>query len=141
MPQIFDLENNADIKEYINKYKFDEKDFKDVRFYCEYYETRNSWGHRGHVIGIGLNDLSTKRRYYNRTWECYTYQSLLFDLLDKYATYLTDIDYSKVLVLSDNELKEFKELERKDFIKKYTWCSAGNYRETRKHLKRIGRIQ
>lgn len=141
MPQIFDLENNADIKEYINKYKFDEKDFKDVSFFCEYYETRNSWGHRGHVMGIGLNCLDTKRRYYNRTWECYTYQSLLFDLLDKYATYLTDIDYSKVLYLNVNELYDFKTMKRKDFMNKYTWCSVGNYRETRKHLKRIGEIQ
>lgn len=141
MSQIFNLENNADIKEYINKYKFDEKDFKDVGFYCEYYETRNSWGHRGYVMGIGSDTLKAKRVYLNRTWECYTYQSLLFNLLDKYATYLTDINYSKVLVLSDNELKDFKELERKDFINKYTWFSAGNYRETRKHLKRIREIQ
>ena len=141
MAQIFDLENNADIREYINKYKFDEKDFKDVSFFCQYYETRNSWGHRGHVMGIGLNCLDTKRRYYNRTWESYTYQSLLFDLLDKYATYLTDIDYSKVLYLNVNELYDFKTMKRKDFMSKYTWCGTGNYRETKKHLVRIGEIQ
>ena len=141
MPQIFDLENNNDIKEYINKYKFDEKYFKDASFYCEYYETRNSWGHRGHVMGIGLNDLDTRIRYYNRTWECYTYQTLLFRLLDKYATYLTDIDYSFVLILEDNELKDFKELRRSDFLKKYTYFSPKGYRETRKHLVRIGEIQ
>lgn len=141
MSQIFDLENNADIKEYINKYKFDEKDFKGVSFFCEYYETKNSWGHRGHIMGIGSDTLKAKRIYLNRTWECYTYQSLLFDLLEKYATYLTDIDYSRVLLLSDSELKDFKELKRKDFIKRYTWFNDGNYRETKKHLKRIGEIQ
>lgn len=141
MATIFDIDNNDDIKKYVEKYKFDIKDFKDVSFFCDYYETRNSWGHRGHVMGIGLNDLDTKIRYYNRTWECYTYQSLLFRLLDKYATYLTDIDYSKVLILEDNELKDFKELKRSEFLKRYTWCDTGNYRETRKHLIRINEIE
>lgn len=46
-----------------------------------YYETRNSWGHKGYICGhIGdsyaeRNDF--KIRYYNRTWECYKFQSLL----------------------------------------------------------------
>lgn len=141
MAQIFDLENNDDVRKYVEKYKFDKKDFKDVSFFCEYYETRNSWGHRGHVMGIGLDDLDTKIRYYNRTWESYTYQKLLFNLLDKYATYLTGINYFKVLYLNNNELYDFKTMKRKDFMSKYTWCGSGNYRETRKHLKRIGEIK
>lgn len=140
MSMRFDLENNEDVRNYVKKYKFDEKDFKDVSFFCEYYETRNSWGHRGHVMGIGLNDLDTKIRYYNRTWESYTYQTLLFNLLDKYATYLTSINYFKVLYLNDNELYDFKTMKRKDFMSKYTWCDSVNYRETKKHLQRIGEI-
>ena len=134
----FDIDNNDDIKKYVEKYKFNIKDFKDVSFFCDYYETRNSWGHRGHVMGLGLN---TKIRYYNRTWECYTYQSLLFRLLDMYATHLTGIDYSKVLYLNANELYDFKTMSRKNFMSKYTWCDSSNYRETKKHLIRINEIE
>lgn len=46
-----------------------------------YYETRNSWGHKGYIWGhVGDNYCNTndfKIRYYNRTWECYRFQSLL----------------------------------------------------------------
>ncbi len=143
MSNTFTYDNNEDIRKYVDKYKFDVKDFKDIFINCEYYETRNSWGHRG---GVRIPTqyscvVERKIRYYNRTWECYTYQTLLMNLLDDYATYLTDIDYHKVLFLEDNELKDFKELKRSEFLKKYTWCGAGNYRETRKHLIRINEIE
>lgn len=143
MSNTFTYDNNEDVRNYVEKYKFDVKDFKDIFINCEYYETRNSWGHRGGVrIPTQYSDVVTgKIRYYNRTWECYTYQSLLFRLLDKYATYLTDIDYSFVLTLKDNELEDFKELKRSDFLKKYKYFSPKDYRETRKHLVRIGEIK
>ena len=47
-------------------------------FVCEYWETRNSWGHE---VTLYKNDTfkvgRAKIRYYNRTWECYQFQSVI----------------------------------------------------------------
>ena len=45
---------------------------------CESWSTRNSWGHE---VTLYKNDFAkigrAKIRYYNRTWECYQYQSAI----------------------------------------------------------------
>lgn len=45
---------------------------------CESWSTRTSWGH---VVTLYKNDSvkvgRAKIRYYNRTWECYQYQSAI----------------------------------------------------------------
>lgn len=47
-------------------------------FVCESWRTRNSWGHE---VTLYKNDTfkvgRAKVRYYNRTWECYQYQSAI----------------------------------------------------------------
>lgn len=83
--QIFTVDNNEDIKELCKKNKIRIKDIRPYQFVCEYYETRNSWGHKGKVL-YNNNDcigITHRIRYYNRTWECYTYQSLLLDMVNK----------------------------------------------------------
>lgn len=85
--ETFTYDNNKDIREYAEKHNIPQELFKDMYFNCQYYETRNSWGHKG-SFRIGLETINTRIRYYNRTWECYTYQSLLFHMLDKYEKYL-----------------------------------------------------
>ncbi len=48
-----------------------------------YYETRSSWGHKAYISGhIGdsyCNRNDFKHIYYNRTWECYRFQSVLHE--------------------------------------------------------------
>ena len=44
---------------------------------CEYYETRYSWGHKGWLYRDGETIGYKKITYYNRTWECYQFESLL----------------------------------------------------------------
>lgn len=48
----------------------------------EYWETSNSWGHKSTLIASWGEVESHKVRYYNRTWECYTYQTCMSSLLD-----------------------------------------------------------
>ena len=47
-------------------------------FVCEFWKTRNSWGHE---VTLYKNDTlkvgRAKIRYYNRTWERYIYQSAI----------------------------------------------------------------
>lgn len=58
---------------------------KQYEFVCEYWETRNSWGHKATLLcddrpyELG----TTKVRYYNRTWESYRFQSVMQILLDE----------------------------------------------------------
>ena len=42
----------------------------------QYWETRGSWGHRAYVLKDGSELSQAKRRYYNRTWEAYRFQSV-----------------------------------------------------------------
>ena len=48
----------------------------------EYWETSNSWGHKSTLIAPWGEVESRKVRYYNRTWESYTYQNCMSGLLD-----------------------------------------------------------
>lgn len=75
-----------------------------------YYDTRSSWGHKAYICGhIGdsyaeRNDF--KIRYYNRTWERYTFQSILHE-----AFYGCGIEADKKLL--DNLWKRIDEKARK----------------------------
>lgn len=43
----------------------------------EYWETRSAWGHKTTIIRNGCDWGDYKVRYYNRTWEMYTFQSCM----------------------------------------------------------------
>ena len=51
---------------------------------CESWSTRNSWGHE---VTLYKNDFAkigrAKIRYYNRTWECYQYQSAILCVISQ----------------------------------------------------------
>lgn len=49
----------------------------------EYWETSNSWGHKSTLVASYGEIESNKVRYYNRTWECYTYQTCMRGLVEK----------------------------------------------------------
>lgn len=56
------------------------KEIKGVNFtfVCESWQTKNSWGHK--VLLYRNNSFlvgSANIRYYNRTWECYQYQTAI----------------------------------------------------------------
>lgn len=50
---------------------------------AEYYETRYSWGHKAYLWVDGRQVDYKKATYYNRTWESYTYQSVMQSLVEK----------------------------------------------------------
>ena len=43
----------------------------------EYWETSYAWGHKTTIIRNGFDYGTHKVRYYNRTWEMYTYQTCM----------------------------------------------------------------
>ena len=56
---------------------------------CETGNTRNGFKHIATLMRNGQSIDKTKICYLNRTWEAYTYQSVLLQLLDK-TNMLTD---------------------------------------------------
>lgn len=56
---------------------------------AEYYETRYSWGHKANLYRVRTPELGDewiigdKITYYNRTWESYQFQSILYSIVEK----------------------------------------------------------
>lgn len=55
---------------------------------AETYSNSHNWGHKAKLFN-DTHQLNTyKITYYNRTWECYQYQSVALSVIDDYITYL-----------------------------------------------------
>ena len=78
-------------------------------FVCESWSTRNSWGHevtlyKNDYFKIGL----AKVRYYNRTWECYQYQTAI-----KSVIYEAIAKIKSAAKIAFKELHKYKVLTKK----------------------------
>lgn len=51
-------------------------------FVNEYWETRYSWGHRTVLFRNNVEISNNKVRYYNRTWECFRYQTCMLGAIE-----------------------------------------------------------
>lgn len=71
---------------------------------CETYETRYSWGHKAYLRINGYIEAYTKYVYYNRTWEAYTYQSILGGVLNKVSN----------KIVSKEDKKRYQEMIKND---------------------------
>ena len=89
----------------------------------ESWKTSNSWGHKSTLIAPWGEVESKKVRYYNRTWENYTYQTGMSDLLstileNNLKSYITQYkeknDISRLL--ADKKAEVIKEWEQKEYI-------------------------
>lgn len=67
------------MKTYNNKHF----NFKGFNIYCYGWETSSSWGHHATLFDASHEIASDKIRYYNRTWESYTYQSVILSTIRK----------------------------------------------------------
>ena len=56
----------------------------DYTFACRGWETSRAWGHEVFLLN-GASEVGRARyRYYNRTWECYRFQSAMFGAIEDY---------------------------------------------------------
>ena len=91
------------------------------QFVNESWSTSNAWGHKTNVFKNGLEIEEHKSRYYNRTWESYTYQhcmryllgTILEDNLKSYITqYKEKNDITRLTSLQKDMIKaEWQEKE------------------------------
>ena len=83
----------------------------DYEFACWYWETSRAWGHEVRLCKNGVEVGRSRVRYYNRTWECYTYQSTMYGAVEDYerrerARYLERYKYNHELAGYDMEKHE-----------------------------------
>lgn len=62
----------------------------DVKFVCNTWETRYSWGHQADLYIDDEKINTSKCTYYNRTWESYQYQSVMKNCLYEYMQNVKD---------------------------------------------------
>ena len=58
------------------------KNGREYNIINEYWETSRAWGHKSTLIAPWGEVESHKVRYYNRTWERYTYESCMSGLIE-----------------------------------------------------------
>ncbi len=51
---------------------------------CETHNTRNGFKHTANILENGYEVYKTKINYLNRTWEGFTYQSVLKKIIEKF---------------------------------------------------------
>lgn len=49
---------------------------RNFQIFCESWSNSRAWGHRAVLMSNGDRLQDVKVRYYNRTWECWQYQSV-----------------------------------------------------------------
>ena len=95
---------------------FECKAYPEFKIVAYSYETSSSWGHKAELIRNNDYTLNTyKIRYYNRTWECYQYQSVIKSVLNDYIDYLIK-DYINDYK-TQNSITRLKSQQREELIK------------------------
>ena len=69
----------------------------EVTFRCYTTWTRNGFCHTAHYCGWDYSLTDTKASYYNRTWERFTYESVLKRAIDKLPTDVRQQVYDQII--------------------------------------------
>lgn len=92
-------------------------------FVNEYWETSYAWGHKTNIIKNSYDYGAHKVRYYNRTWECYTYQTCMYGALNEVKQmelnrYIDNYKY-------ENNITRFKRGEKQKVIEEFNNSELG----------------
>lgn len=55
-----------------------------IYFYCSTTDTKNGFCHHAYTVGGGKDYEHSRVSYYNRTWESFEYETVLFHAVDKF---------------------------------------------------------
>lgn len=91
----------------IKKYKIGENEYE---FVCESWSTYRAWGHKVTLFINNVNVSENKARYYNRTWECFCYQTCMLGALKNQMNSLLEYKLNKYKY--DNKIERFKKGEK-----------------------------
>lgn len=87
---------------------------KEYQIVNEYWETSRAWGHKSTLLINGHDIGEYSVRYYNRTWEMYTYQTCMSSLINsiigsRQEHYITQFK-------ADNGIMRFKKGQKEEVI-------------------------
>lgn len=89
----------------------------------EYWETSYSWGHKTKIIRNGYDYGTHRVRYYNRTWESYTYQTCMLGAIEtikekELQRFINDYKYK-------NNITRFRKNEKQKVIEDFNNTELG----------------
>lgn len=93
----------------------------DVLIHCEVYSYTYGWGHRACIVYCGDDFVNFKKRitYYNRTWEAFKFESVIYKVVREFFGKSNYQFISKqIQAIADNE-KAAAEARANAFINKY----------------------
>lgn len=102
-------------------------------FACRSWSNNRGWGHEAYLLINGYGEVAKyKTRYYNRTWEAYQYQSVMYGAVDDFynkelAHFLRAKKIETGLITWDGgEIeKPFKRGEKQKYIDEFEASETG----------------
>ena len=85
------------VKQYNFQYFTAKVDGKEIEFRCYTTSTRYGFCHTAHYVGWDYDLTDTKASYYNRTWECFKYESVLKRAIEKLPTDVRQQVYDQII--------------------------------------------
>ena len=103
------------------------------QFINEYWETYSAWGHKTTILKNGVEQVSHKVRYYNRTWEYYTYQTCMYGALEELKS--RELNYYIESYKRAHNIDRFKKGEKQQVLDAFEKTEIG--KDLRKLYKAI----
>lgn len=70
-------------------------------FINETWETSTAWGHSTTLLVDGIEQATRRVRYYNRTWECYRYQTCMMGCISSLIDRMESVFICKYRIAND----------------------------------------
>ena len=103
------------------------------QFCCETWETSRAWGHKVHLLRNGYELVEEKVRYYNRTWECYRYQTCMFACI---RTLINELETKIILKYKEeNNVNRLTKVKREEILNNTTNKDYLEYKELYNQVK------
>lgn len=93
------------------------------QFVNEYWETSYAWGHKTTILKNGYDYEPYKVRYYNRTWESYTYQTCMRGALGNLKN--QELEHYIRRYKDNNGITRFKKGEKEKVIEEFNNTELG----------------
>ena len=94
------------VKQYDIQYFTAKVNGNEITFRCYTTDTRNGFCHTAHYCGWDYNITDSKCPYINRTWERFTYESVLIKAIDKLPESVRQAVYDQLIDHKAAEIEE-----------------------------------
>jgi hypothetical protein len=107
---------------------------EEIEFRCHTTDTRNGFCHTAHLTSWGYDLTDTKISYYNRTWERFTYESVLKKAIEKLPKDIRQAVYDQII---DHKAAE-EEQKAEDMFNSFKTLHDGLNEENKTRLANSG---